>query len=125
MNKIINSILVASVLVPVSGKFAQEGGLKMLMTFESASVLPVGIRNVRYFNAKIDAINKFNNVGAVVPMGSALNNTITWNTSLECKKDIYERATLEGLLDEKGIDKDQVIGNMTGMVNVAIVANVP
>lgn len=105
--------------------FAQEGQLKIPFNFENASVLPSGIRNLRYMNAKLDAIDKFDGSGNIVPIGNALNKAITWGDSINGKKDIYERALLRGTLSNYGIDESEYIGNTTGVVNVAVTAQVP
>lgn len=104
---------------------AQEGQLKIPFNFENASVLPNGIRNVRYMNARLDAVNKFDGQGSIVPIGNALNKSITWADSINGKKDFYERALLRGTLKNYGINENEFIGNTTGVVNVAVTAQVP
>lgn len=55
-------LLAATSTLPMTG-FAQEGGIKMPMNFESAGVLPSGIRNIRYLNTRIEGVDKFNTAG--------------------------------------------------------------
>lgn len=105
--------------------FANEGNLRMPLVFESAAVLPPKIRNIRFMNARIDGINKFDNGGNVVAVGNSLNKTITFADSIKGKDNIYDRASLRGILKDSNIDPDSNIGDTTGMVNIAVNARVP
>jgi hypothetical protein len=120
MKKIILSISLLATSV-----FAQEGGLKMSFNFENANVLPVGIRNVRYMNAHVEAITKYDGNGVQVPVGNALNKEVTWQKVIDGKKDPYEQAILAGTLKAYGVDPSGVIGSTTGMVNISVEAKVP
>ena len=112
-------------LATISSAFAQEGGIKMPMVFESAGVLPAKIRNVRYMNTRIEGVDKFDNGGTVVPVGNALNKEITFADSIKGKDDMYDKAQLRAILKDAKIDPNTKIGSTTGMVNIAVEAKVP
>lgn len=114
-----------TLLILTNTLWAQDGGIRPTMTFESAQVLPKGIRNVRFMNSQVDGINKFNDDGKTVTVGDALNKDITWSDSIEGKKTDEEKAILKGALKASGHDENEKIGATTGEVNIAVTAQVP
>jgi hypothetical protein len=118
-------LLLLNMFLISSASFALEGALRLPMNFENAKVLPKGIRNVRFMDSRIDAVNSLNGSGNVVPIGNALNKSVTWGESIKGKKDFYEQAVLRGTLKNYGIKEDEYIGDTTGMVNIAVNAQIP
>jgi hypothetical protein len=119
-----NKLLAILTMFPAIS-FALEGSLRIPFNFENASVLPVGIRNVRFMDSRIDAVKKYDGVGTVVPVGNALNKAVTWGDSIKGKKDLYEKAVMKATLKNYNIDENDYIGDTTGMVNIAVTAQVP
>jgi hypothetical protein len=120
MFKLIYSILCLSLTT-----YAQEGGVKLPMGFESTATLPSGIRNLNYRNALFQGVEKYEDSNQVVPVGNALNKDVTWNKLLESKDDLTERATIKGLLDSAGIDLNASVGETTGIVELNIDVKIP
>lgn len=104
---------------------AQEGNLQTPMDFETTKVLPKGVRNLRYRGAMIQANDKFDDSGNQVPVGNALNKSVTWNNIIEGKDSSQERAQLRGFLLANGINPDDEVGQTAGVVNIAVDARVP
>lgn len=104
---------------------AQEGNLQTPMDFETTKVLPKGVRNLRYRGAYIQANDKYDDSGNQVPVGNALNKSVTWNTIIDGKDSAQERAQLRGFLLANGINPDDEVGQTAGIVNIAVDARVP
>lgn len=124
MNKQMITILFLSSFATLN-VFAQEGGLKMPLNFENAKVLPKGIRNVRFLNSQIDAIDKFDGSGNIVPLGNKLNKKVTWKDVIKGKETTDEKSDTYALMKAVGDDENDSIGRTTGMVNASVDAKVP
>lgn len=105
--------------------WAQEGSLLIPMDFESAKVLPRGIRNFRLRGAQFQATDSYNGSGQVVPTGNALNKGVTWNKIIDGKSSDLEKGLLKGYLQSKNVDLNQEVGQTTGVVGVDFQTTVP
>ena len=101
------------------------GNLAVPLAFDSGQVLPLGVRNLRYNYLMGGANNKFNSEGAVVGVGNVMNVDVTYQQFVDGQDTAVERGILEGYLQRHGKDMASVAGATTGVVSVAVDAQVP
>ena len=59
--------------------------LKAPVDLPSAKVLPEGVRNVRIKGVSFEANDKYDTTGESIPVGDALNKSVTWKTLVDAK----------------------------------------
>ena len=103
----------------------QAGSIGVPVSFDSAQVLPKGVRNLRYNYLMGEANDKFNSSGAVVGVGQAMNVDVTYQKLIDGDQTPIGRGILEGYLSRHGKNKETVVGKTTGVVNVEVDAQIP
>lgn len=112
-------------LVLMWGLQALAGGLSPSVDTETTSVLPSKIRTLRYKQYFIDVDSKFNEKGAITPLGQSLNQKVTWNNVLAAQSGV-KKDLLKASLDAQGIDiNGEGPGSLTGEVNMNVNVKVP
>ncbi len=101
------------------------GGLSAPFDLDSAARLPQGVRNFRYKLIGTSVAEKYNAVGNIEPLGTAFENSITFQDMIDGADDKGEELATKGYLDAKSVNPNSVIGETTGEVRVAKTANVP
>lgn len=109
-------------LLPV---MVSAGNLIIPLYFDSAKVLPKGVRNLRYNYLMVGANDKFDSTGAVVGVGDAMNMDISYQQFVDGQNTALECGVLEGYLKRQGRDMSMAAGKTTGQVNVDVDAQVP
>ena len=106
-------------------KVVLAGNLIIPLYFDSAKVLPKGVRNLRYNYLMGGANDKFGPSGAVVGVGDAMNVDVSYQQFVDGQDTAVEQGVLEGYLARHGRDMGSLAGRTTGSVNVEIDAQVP
>jgi hypothetical protein len=104
---------------------AQAGNLSTPIAFDSAAVLPQGVRNVRINGVAAGANDKFNATGETVGTGDALNVDVSYYKLIDGKDTAVEKGIMQGFLASQGQDLNSSAGQTTGVVNVEVNAVVP
>lgn len=101
--------------------------LKAPFSVETASVIPKGVRNVRYLGLYTSPTEKFDNNGQTVPLGNAFNTSINMQKLIDSKNTEAEKAAFRAYLSGKGLSTDpgETVGQTTGEVNVAVQVMLP
>ena len=86
------------------------------LAFESAKVLPVGVRNIdlRYVTTKIDSTTTSN--GDKVGLGDPLNAELKLSDVVS-GRDAYQKLKLQAFMLDQGFASDDVLGRYTADVN--------
>jgi hypothetical protein len=101
------------------------GNLGVPISFDSASILPKGVRNFRYNGVSANANTKYDTHGAAVPLGNALNVGVSYQKLIDAQDTDLEKGVLAGYLASIGKDPSELAGSTTGAVNVKADAHVP
>lgn len=109
-------------LIPPQAKAANLG---VPPTFDSARVLPAGIRKMSYNYIMGAANSKFNSAGAVVGMGNKMHSNISFQQLIESQETELDKGVLEGFLSALGKNPSTSAGRSTGEVNVELDVQLP
>lgn len=101
------------------------GNISIPVAFDSAKVLPKGVRNIRYNNVMAEANQKYNEYGSSVGVGDAFNVSVSYDKLIDGKDTALEKGILQGYLQRHGKDLGAEAGETTGVVNVEVDAQVP
>ncbi|MCY4644453.1 MAG: hypothetical protein OXB88_07525 [Bacteriovoracales bacterium] len=101
------------------------GNLSAPVSFDSADILPKGVRNLRYNSILGGANDKFGPTGSVVGVGDAMNLEVSYQRLIDGQNTEEERGILQGYLERHDRGMDGIAGKTTGEVNVAVDAQVP
>lgn len=124
MNMKRTSLIIGLSLFSITA-LAQEGNLQTPMDFETTKVLPKGIRNLRFRGAMIQANDKYDNSGNMVPVGNALNKGVTFGNLVEGQTSAGAKAELEAKIANSGYSLNDEVGSTTGVANIAVDAKIP
>ena len=108
-----------------SASVVSAGNLGVPLSFDSAQVLPKGVRNFRYNYLMGEANDKFGPLGTVVGVGNTMNVDVTYQKFIDGQDTAVERGILQGYLDRHDKDMQSVAGRTTGEVNVEVDAQIP
>lgn len=115
-------VLLLSLFWPAS---LWAGGLSAPLAFDSAQVLPQGVRNVRYSYMNVQARRVFNDQGAVAPLGHALNTDVNYRKLVEAQPTPIDRGLLKGYFQRHNKNLGDLAGRTTGVIEVDARVHVP
>lgn len=104
---------------------ALAGGIFAPISSDSASVLPKGVRNVRYGGFTTEITDRYDGSGTIVPTANGFNKSISYDKLISSRPDQAEQAQLRGGLQAEGIHLSESAGNAQGLVNARITTSVP
>ena len=104
---------------------ALAGNLSAPFGFESASVLPKGVRNVTYQGLTTQAYNKYNTDGNAEAISKALNKNITWQDVINGQESSLQAQSLQALLNDLGKSPNEIVGSTEGIINARATVSVP
>ena len=119
---VLGVVLAASMLLPVS---VWAGGLSLPLAFDSAQVLPKGVRNVRYSYLNVQARRVFDDAGQVASLGNALNTDVNYQKLIDAQPTAIERGLLKGYFARHNKDLTASAGRTTGVIEVDAKVHVP
>ena len=120
--KIRNKIM--GMMVLLSSVPAFTAGLSAPMSFDGTTVLPKGIRNLRYTGVMIQGEEKFNENGQEVTIASPFFKDVTFKDLINGKKEAERQGLTEGYLKAHGFKKDEIVGSTNGDISVRAAAHV-
>jgi hypothetical protein len=91
----------------------------------TAKVLPVGVRNLSYKGAIVNASRKFDETGQNVVLADPFFQPLSFQKILEGEADPAQRGLIEDTMNALGASLDESFGNTTGQVNAKVNAHVP
>ncbi len=118
--KVLSTLLTLSL---ASSVFA--GSVKAPFTYSNTGVLPKNVRSVTVGGIASEVKNTYDNSGAIVGLGNALNKQITWLDLLDGEDDPVKRGEYEGFLLSRGVDLNELTGSTSGLINVAANVTLP
>ncbi len=95
------------------------------MVFESARVLPPGVRNPRFMNVFMSIDSRFNGGGGREPLGTPLNKTVSWGEVMNVQDNEIDKVFIRSTLDDTHLNSDGSPGSTTGQVNSYFNIKVP
>ena len=101
------------------------GNLSLPFYFDSAEVLPKGVRNLRYNYLMGEANDKFGSSETVVGVGHAMNMDISYERLVDSQETEVKKGILKGYLTRHGRNMEDLAGKVTGEVNVEVDAQIP
>ncbi len=123
MKKLLSLTLFAASLMT----FAQEGELRMPFNFENSKVLPENIRNVIFMHAEMGINERYNQQGSAVGIADSMNKSVTWAEAIDGIQavDPTYAANLMGALTNAGINQNEFFGEVAGLMDIGVQAQVP
>lgn len=101
------------------------GGLTAPFQFDSAAVLPKGIRNVRLQGATTEVSDKYVEGGSLQPLAYRMNRTLTYRDLVEAQSSVMDQASLTALVESEGRSLDSPVGESAGVANARVTTTVP
>jgi len=101
------------------------GGLSTPFENETAAVLPKGIRSPRFKSINTWVENGFDAEGTQHELAYKLNKQILFSDTVKSAATVDEKNQLKGTLDASSIPETASAGQVTGIVNAYVNANVP
>jgi hypothetical protein len=114
-----------ALLVTVTASQGICGGLFAPMSFDSASVMPKGVRNVRVTGFTTEISNSYDGSGNAQPVANAFNRPVTWAKLLSSQPAGQDRGMMKGGIKSLDVNLSDVAGNANGLVNSRVAATVP
>ncbi|MCY4642989.1 MAG: hypothetical protein OXB88_00060 [Bacteriovoracales bacterium] len=93
--------------------------------FDSAQVLPKGVRTLRFNYLMGGANERFDSSGTSTLLGSSMNTGVSYREFVDGQDSPLEKGLLRGYLKQQGRELDSLAGETTGALNVEIDARVP
>ena len=104
---------------------ATGANLTVPFYFDSATVLPQGVRTLRYNYFMGEGNDMFGPSGKVVGLGNPMNVDVSYQEFIDAQDTDVEKGVLKGYLTRHGRDMNSLAGKTTGTVNVELNAQVP
>jgi hypothetical protein len=104
---------------------AFSGGLSSPFSMDSAAVLPAGVRNLRITSFSSQLESKFNAVGGIDGLASKFNRPVTYRDLIGAQPAGYEKESLQGYLESKGVNSSDIAGASSGEAFIRISGTVP
>lgn len=116
---------ILSFILLLQSASTHAGNLSAPFNFESASVLPKGVRNVSFQGFTTEAFTKYNTEGNGEALGKALNKQLTWTDIINGQDSVFQQQSIQALLLDLGKDLNEVVGETSGVVNARATVSVP
>jgi hypothetical protein len=104
---------------------AQAGGLFAPFAFDSAQVIPKGVRSLRVAGFTTEVNDKYSGDGSSVPLAYSFNKSVTWKDLIGTQPAGSERGEFKGGLESMGVNLDDSVGDSSGIVESRITSTVP
>ncbi|HRK06244.1 MAG TPA: transporter [Pseudobdellovibrionaceae bacterium] len=109
----------------LAAPLASAGSLSAPFTFDSAGMLPAGVRSVRVLGYTTEIERKWDGHGGYRALASGFNKAVNFQDLIEAEAEASDRAQLKGYLQAKSIGVTQEVGEAEGQVNARATATVP
>lgn len=103
---------------------ANASGLFAPLTVDTAATLPKGVRSFRLSGFETEVDNRYDGYGAMVPLGSNFNKTVTVG-QLVAARPAAEQGLLSSGLKAQGVSMTDTAGTSQGLVNANVSSLVP
>lgn len=109
----------------LASPLAMAGSLSAPFTFDSAGMLPSGVRSVRVLGYTTEIERKWDGHGGYRALASGFNKAVNFQDLIEAEAEASDRAQLKGYLQAKSIGISQEVGEAEGQINARATATVP
>ncbi|MBF0314170.1 MAG: hypothetical protein HQK50_17800 [Oligoflexia bacterium] len=125
MGKRLFVMMLALVAAEVLTAEVLAADLRAPFDFQSAQVLPQGIRNLRYKGVQVLGNEKYNSAGDERLLADPFFQEITWRDVTDPEADELDTGLLRGYLNSREYNLDEPVGRTTGTVSVAANVHIP
>ncbi|MDZ4082180.1 MAG: transporter [Bdellovibrionales bacterium] len=117
----------ATIAVAVAGiaPSAHAGGLLAPFSFDTAGVMPKGVRGIRIMGFTTEIQERWDGAGGYEPLANKFNKPITFGELADGQPEASDRAQLKGLLMSKDIPLDSIVGDARGVANARLTSTIP
>ncbi len=119
------SVIAALLAMAAFAPSSHAGGLLAPFTFESASVMPKGVRGIRIMGFTTEIQERWDGAGGYEPLANKFNKPITYQELADGQPVESDRAQLKGLLMSKNIPLNSIVGDSRGVANARLTSTIP
>lgn len=123
---ILGGFFVAGLLsAAIMSPSAYGGGLLTPFSFESAGVMPKGVRGIRIMGFTTEIQERWDGAGGYEPLANKFNKPITFGELAAGQPEASDRAQLKGLLMSKDVPLESIVGDARGVANARLTSTIP